>query len=138
MTLLALVYVVLLGGRAITLIAEFAPIPTTMGVAMLAFPLVAIWAIFREIQFGMQSERLTSKALEIGLPELELELRPSGRATKESAQQAFESLKQEFDETNWTSWYLLAEAYEASGDRKRARHSMRQAILRANHTESSK
>jgi hypothetical protein len=91
----------------------------------------------REIKFGIDAEKITKRALSIELPELELVLRPSGRATKESAALAFDSVKQNFDESQWTQWLLLSEAYEASGDRKRARESMRKAISLANQAEAS-
>jgi hypothetical protein len=137
MTALALTYVLLLGGRALTMLAEPNPVAIAMGVGMLVFPLFAIWAILREIKFGIDAEKVTKRALSIELPELELVLRPSGRATKESAALAFDSVKQNFDESQWTQWLLLSEAYEASGDRKRARESMRKAISLANQAEAS-
>jgi len=132
MTAFALTYVFLLGGRALAMLNESSPVAIAMGIGMAVFPLVAIWAIWREIKFGIDAERITKRALEMGLPELELELRPSGRATKESAALAFEAVKEAFDESDWTQWLLLSEAYEASGDRKRARESMRKAISLAN------
>jgi hypothetical protein len=137
MTAFALTYVLLLGGRALTMLAEPNPVAIAMGVGMLVFPLFAIWAILREIKFGIDAEKITKRALSIELPELELVLRPSGRATKESAALAFDSVKQNFDESQWTQWLLLSEAYEASGDRKRARESMRKAISLANQAEAS-
>lgn len=137
MTAFALTYVFLLGGRALTMLAEPNPVAIAMGVGMLVFPLFAIWAILREIKFGIDAEKITKRALSIELPELELVLRPSGRATKESAALAFDSVKQNFDESQWTQWLLLSEAYEASGDRKRARESMRKAISLANQAEAS-
>lgn len=131
MTLLALTYVFLLGGRSLTLLADPSPIAIAMGAGMLLFPIVAVWAIWKEIRFGFAAETLTKRAISENLIELNLDLRPSGRATKESARKAFEDLKQDFDETLWTNWFLLSEAYEASGDRKRARASMRKALLLA-------
>jgi hypothetical protein len=137
MTTFALTYVLLLGGRALTMLAEPNPVAIAMGVGMLVFPLFAIWAILREIKFGIDAEKITKRALSIELPELELVLRPSGRATKESAALAFDDVKKNFDESQWTQWLLLSEAYEASGDRKRARESMRKAISLANQAEAS-
>ncbi len=136
MTAFALTYVFLLGGRAATMLSESNPIAIAMGVGMAVFPIVACWAIWREIRFGIQAERITKRALELGLPELDLQLRPSGRATKESAAKAFEQVKDNFDESQWTQWLLLSEAYEASGDRKRARESMRKAISLANQAQT--
>lgn len=130
MTLLTLIYVALMAGRAIALLSEPTLIPQLMGAGMLLFPAVAIWALWRELQFGVRSEQLVKRALEQGLYELDLELRPSGRATKESAALAFEKVKAEFDDS-WQHWLLLAEAYDASGDRKRARAAMRTAIAKS-------
>jgi len=130
MTLLTLIYVALMAGRAITLLAEASIIAKLMGAGMLLFPVVAMWALWRELRFGFQSERLVKRALEQGLYELDLDLRPSGRATKESAAIAFEKVKSEFDDS-WQHWLLLAEAYDASGDRKRARAAMRTAIAKS-------
>lgn len=130
MTLLTLIYVALMAGRAFALLSEPALIPQLMGAGMLLFPAVAIWALWRELQFGFRSEQLVKRALEQGLYELDLELRPSGRATKESATHAFEKVKAEFDDS-WQHWLLLAEAYDASGDRKRARAAMRTAIAKS-------
>jgi hypothetical protein len=130
MTLLTLIYVALMAGRAFTLLSETSIIAKLMGAGMLLFPLVALWALWRELKFGFQSERLVKRALEQGLYELELDLRPSGRATKESAALAFEKVKAEFDDS-WQHWLLLAEAYDASGDRKRARAAMRTAIAKS-------
>jgi hypothetical protein len=137
MTAFAFTYVFLLGGRALTMLAEPNPVAIAMGVGMMVFPLFAVWAILREIKFGIDAEKITKRALAIELPELELVLRPSGRATKESAALAFEAVKQNFDESQWTQWLLLSEAYEASGDRKRARESMRKAISLAYQSEAS-
>lgn len=136
MTLLALTYVFLLGGRSLTLLADPSPIAIAMGAGMLLFPIVAVWAIWKEIRFGFAAEALTKRAISENLIELNLDLRPSGRATKESAAKAFEDLKQDFDETLWTNWFLLSEAYEAAGDRKRARASMRKALLLAKQSQA--
>lgn len=136
MTLLTLTYVLLLAGRAFTLLAEPGVVPKLMGAGMLLFPAVAIWALWRELQFGLRSEKLVQRAVAEGLYELELELRPSGKATKESAAREFARVRENFNDS-WQHWLLLAEAYDANGDRKRARSAMRTAILRANNPESS-
>lgn len=133
----AFIYVYLLGGRALAMLAEPNPVAIAMGVGMAVFPLFAVWAILREIKFGIDAEKVTKRALAMQLPELELVLRPSGRATKDSAAAAFEGVKENFDESQWTQWLLLSEAYEASGDRKRARSTMRKAISLANQAEAS-
>ena len=128
--MLTLVYLYLMTGRALTLLADPNWIAKLMGAGMLVFPLIAAWALYREIQFGIRSQRLISRAMDEGLSELQLELRPSGRATKKSAEREFDRVKATFNDS-WQDWLLLAEAYDASGDRRRARAAMRQAIAKS-------
>lgn len=131
MTALTVMYVVLLGQRGILLLLEPNTIAKLMGAGILAFPVVALWAIARELIFGLKIERIAKRLEGEGRwPELNLELRPSGRATRDSANAEFERVKQlvQSDESNWYSWFTLGLAYDAAGDRRRARLAMRKAI----------
>ena len=135
MTALAVIYVALLGQKAVLLILDDNWVAKAMGLALLVLPIVAAWAILTEVKFGIDAERLAKSN---SLPELQLELRPSGRATKESAQVEFDRIKalvsQDLD--NWELWFRLGECYDASGDRKLARKSIRKAIKLANNPKS--
>lgn len=135
MTALAVIYVVLLGQKAVLLILDDSWVAKAMGLALLVLPIVAAWAILTEVKFGIDAERLAKTN---SLPELQLELRPSGRATKESAQVEFERIKAlvSQDLENWELWFRLGECYDASGDRKLARKSIRKAIKLANNAKS--
>ncbi|MEY4740807.1 MAG: hypothetical protein RL402_332 [Actinomycetota bacterium] len=135
MTALAVIYVVLLGQKAVLLILDNNWVAKAMGLALLVLPIVAAWAILTEVKFGIDAERLAKTN---SLPELQLELRPSGRATKESAQVEFERIKAlvSQDLENWELWFRLGECYDASGDRKLARKSIRKAIKLANNSKS--
>jgi tetratricopeptide (TPR) repeat protein len=135
MTALAVIYVVLLGQKAILLILDDNWVAKAMGLALLILPLVAAWAILTEVRFGIDAERLAKTN---SLPELQLELRPSGRATKESAQLEFDRIKLlvSQDLENWELWFRLGECYDASGDRKLARKSIRKAIKLANNSKA--
>ena len=135
MTALAVIYVVLLGQKAVLLILDDSWVAKAMGLALLVLPIVAAWAILTEVKFGIDAERLAKTN---SLPELHLELRPSGRATKESAQLEFERIKAlvSQDLENWELWFRLGECYDASGDRKLARKSIRKAIKLANNSKS--
>ena len=135
MTALAVIYVVLLGQKAVLLILDENWVAKAMGLALLILPLVAAWAILTEVRFGLDAERLAKTN---SLPELQLELRPSGRATKESAQLEFERIKLlvSQDLQNWELWFRLGECYDASGDRKLARKSIRKAIKLANNSKA--
>jgi tetratricopeptide (TPR) repeat protein len=135
MTALAVIYVALLGQKAVLLILDDNWVAKAMGLALLVLPIVAAWAILTEVKFGIDAERLAKSN---SLPELQLELRPSGRATKESAQVEFDRIKalvsQDLD--NWELWFRLGECYDASGDRKLARKSIRKAIKLANNSKA--
>ncbi|MEY4558301.1 MAG: hypothetical protein RL024_459 [Actinomycetota bacterium] len=135
MAALAVIYVVLLGQKAILLLLDASLVAKAMGVALLVLPLVAAWAILTEIKFGVDAERLARTNTQ---PQLEFEIRPSGKPTKESAQQEFERIKAlvSKDLSNWELWFRLGECYEASGDRKLARKSIRKAIKLANESKA--
>lgn len=135
MTALAVIYVVLLGQKAVLLLLEDNWVAKAMGAALIFLPLVAAWAILIEVKFGIDAERLASSNTQ---PQLSFELRPSGRPTKESAQAEFERIKAlvSQDLENWELWFRLGECYDASGDRKLARKSIRKAIKLADNTKS--
>ena len=135
MAALAVIYVVLLGQKAVLLLLEASLVAKAMGVALLVLPLIAAWAILTEIKFGIDAERLARRNTE---PPLEFVLRPSGKPTKESAQVEFERITSQVsqDLSNWELWFRLGECYEASGDRKLARKSIRKAIKLANETKA--
>ena len=135
MTALAVIYVVLLGQKAVLLIMDQDLVAKAMGFALLILPAVAAWAILTEVKFGIDAERLARTNTQ---PQLNLELRPSGRATKESALIEFERIKDlvSQDEQNWELWFRLGECYDASGDRKLARKAIRKAIKLANHSKA--
>ena len=137
MVLFTLVYVVLLGQKGVVLILIGEPLPVIMGLAILAFPLFAVWALYAEIRFGIKAEALAKKAHELGIPELELQFRPSGRATKESAKDALalQLLVPDKDAT-WMDLLRLGQAYDASGERKIARATIRKAILLADNAKA--
>jgi hypothetical protein len=130
MTGFVLVYLWLIGERALLLLEDPAPVAKLMGFLMLGFPILAVWALFVELRFGMQAQGLAIRAAEMGVPELDVERMPSGRAERSSAKLEFERISAlvEQDETNWALWFRLGEAYDACGDRKRARKAIRRAI----------
>lgn len=140
MTALALFYVAIFGSRGVLLLNEPDLVAKLIGISMFVFPLVALWSIAVEVKFGFDSERLGKKLLQENYPELELELRPSGKAEPESAKLQFEQISAQVQEqeTNWRLWFRLGEAYEAAGDRKRARAAIREAIrLAANDSQAA-
>lgn len=131
MTALTLMYLWLLGGKAITLLQQPNGVGKVMGAFMLIMPAVALWAIIVELIFGIQVEKMAEQVEAEGLwPIRDIETLPSGRPTKAAAQREFDRLKEEASAKpdDWHSWFNLALGYDACGDRKRARAGMRKAL----------
>lgn len=131
MSTLLLTYVALLANTAISLIATGIFLAQAMGFLLLAFPLIGVWAIAVELCFGLATEKLVVRIETEGTwPDLGIETRPSGRAVRASADAAFAKWRDaaEKNETDFHAWFNLSLAYDACGDRRRARSAMRKAI----------
>ena len=137
MVVFTLIYAALLGQKGLLLIGTGEPIAFAMGVAILVFPIFAIWIVYVELRFGFKGQALAKKATSLGIPELELEFRASGRATKESAQTALDPLLLVSEaEADWAHFLRLGQAYDAFGERKKARAAIRRAISLADNSEA--
>ncbi|WP_285116224.1 hypothetical protein [Leifsonia sp. fls2-241-R2A-40a] len=131
MAIILLVYLVLAGQRAVMLIATGEAIGVAMGVALLVLPIVGAWALARELLFGVRTERLVRQLdAEGGLPVEDLPTRASGRPLRDAADEQFPQYRAEVEAApdSWRAWFRLGLAYDASGDRRRARGALRQAI----------
>ena len=139
MLALTLFYVLTLLGRGIILLQEPSLIAIAMGLAILVLPLVALWALFAELQFGLKAQRLSRRFIALDIPGLDLDLRASGRATKDSANKELERIQDAVnrDPEDWSLWFQLGEAHDAVGERKNARAAIRKAILLANNPDSA-
>ncbi|MFL4476085.1 hypothetical protein ACIPVK_18995 [Paeniglutamicibacter sp. MACA_103] len=129
--LLFVFYLVAAFGSAVRFIAADEPIAKVIGVAALVVPLVGVWILIREVLFGARTQKMASiLATEGLLPEDNLPRTPSGRIVKSAADEDFVQYKEEAEANpvSWKSWHRLALAYDAAGDRRRARESMRTAI----------
>jgi hypothetical protein len=128
---LTLIYLAVLGQFGVAMILSGKPVGIVMGSLVLVFPVLGIWALVREFRFGSQVEKLADRVKAEGAwPEFELNLRPSGRAVRASADAVFAEYKvrAEAAESDWHSWFNLSLAYDAAGDRSRARKAMQRAI----------
>lgn len=134
MAALLALYLVFAVRYGILLIGVGGPIAVSIGVALLVFPLVAAGALAAEIVFTVRADRL-GKRLEAegGLPDEQLPLLPSGRIDRAAADEVFPRYQAavEADPDNWRTWYRLGLAYDASGDRRRARWAMRHSLRRS-------
>ncbi|MBE4695339.1 hypothetical protein HGI16_11550 [Brevibacterium casei] len=124
-------YFVIMGQRAWILIREPDLVPKLMGVALFVLPVVGAWALIMELLFGARMEKL-ARILEAegGLPVDDLPRTPGGRIVQGAADEAFAQYQSEAEAApeDWRSWFRLSCAYDASGDRRRARSTMRKAI----------
>lgn len=117
--------------RAWIMVTDESLLAKGIGLALFALPVVGAWTLVRELMFGAQTERLADVlAEEDGLPPDNLPRTPGGRIVREAADAEFERYRAETDAApdDWRSWFRLSCAYDAAGDRKRARESMRRAI----------
>lgn len=131
MAVLLLLYIVLVGQRAVLLVATGEPIAIVMGVALLVIPIIGLWALVRELLFGVRADKLGRRlGDEDALPDEELPVRPSGRPLREAADEVFPRYRAEVERApeDWRAWYRLGLAYDGAGDRRRARQAIREAI----------
>jgi cytochrome c-type biogenesis protein CcmH/NrfG len=124
-------YAITIGWRGVLLVRDGRAVAVVLGVGVLLLPLVAAWAVWREISFGLATGRLARVLdAEGGLAVDDLPRRPSGRVDRAAADAAFEDFRTDVEQHpgDWRAWYRLATAYDAAGDRRRARAAARRAI----------
>lgn len=124
-------YIVLVGQRAWALLTTGDPVGVVMGALMLLLPLIAAWALWRELSFGLGAQRLGRRlADEDALPAEEVPLRPSGRPVQSEVDALFPAYRDAVEQNpaDWRAWYRLGLVYDGAGDRRRARSAIRRAI----------
>jgi hypothetical protein len=131
MAALLALYLVLVFQHALVLLGTGVLAGELEGVALIVLPIAGAWALIAELVFGARAQRLLRLMTERGeLPVDDLPHRPSGRPERAAADAEFPRYQAEVEAapSDWTRWYRLALAYDASGDRKRARWATRRAI----------
>jgi len=127
-----IVYFWLLTSRAVILIGSGEPLAVALGIGVLLLPIIGVVLVVWELRFGWQTQNLARRlAAEDRLyDDSELPRRASGRIKREAEDAHFEVIRTEVEDApdDWRGWYRLAQAYDLSGDRKRARAAMRHAI----------
>jgi len=130
-SVMLVIYLFLTAQIGVALVSTGQPVPVAMGIALFILPAVGLWSLVRELMFGLSSAKLT-RILEAegALPEDDLPHLPSGRAVRQAADEEFPryAAEVEADPTSWRAWFRLGIAYDASGDRRRARGAIREAI----------
>ncbi|MGN6273738.1 MAG: hypothetical protein ACTHMQ_11710 [Protaetiibacter sp.] len=131
MTLLLALYLVFSVYYATVLFGTGSPVAIAIGVGLLLLALLGGAFIVAEILFGVRAERL-ARRLETdgGLPAEELPALPSGRIDRAAAAEVFPRYREAAERApeEWRAWFRLALAYDAAGDRRRARWATREAI----------
>lgn len=131
MAALLVLYLALVAQRAWLLLTSGEPVAIAMGVALLVLPVLAAWALARELWFGIRAQTLGRRLeTEGGLPDEAVAVRPSGRVLRSEADALFPAYRADAEAhpEDWRAWFRLGLAYDAAGDRRRARAAVRQAI----------
>ncbi|MCI9887276.1 hypothetical protein JT358_02210 [Micrococcales bacterium 31B] len=129
-TALLALYAYVLGVLGFDLLRSGSAVGVVLGAALLLIPLFAVWATVREWLMGLHVDRMSQQlAAEGALPVDTLERTPGGRVVRASADAQFEQYQHavEANPESWRDWFRLALAYDACGDRRRARASFRKA-----------
>jgi hypothetical protein len=125
------VYLLVLSKWAFGMMAIGSWLGVVLGGLVFAFPLLGAYAIYRELRFGLKVEAMGRELDSANeWPMFQLELRPSGRPTRESADENFKTVAKqaEANPDDWKSAFALSLAYDACGDRPRARKAMAEAM----------
>jgi hypothetical protein len=134
MAVLLVIYLVFTTQYAVRLIMVDQPLAKALGIGLIVLPLVGAWALVAELVFAVRSQRLLARLEAEGrLPDDELPALASGRVDRAAADAVFPKYRAETEANPaaWWAWLRLALAYDASGDRRRARSSTRRAIALA-------
>jgi hypothetical protein len=134
MTVLLVVYIVLVGQRAVAFIATGLPVGIGIGVALVVVALVGALLLVLELRFGLRITRLGARLeRDGGAPTDVVPVRPSGRPDRGAADELFPRYRAAVEAApdDWRAWYRLGVVYDAAGDRKRARAAMRTALVHA-------
>ncbi|HWH97558.1 MAG TPA: hypothetical protein VNS80_04255 [Pseudolysinimonas sp.] len=128
---LLVIYLVFAIRYGVVLIGIGEPVAIGLGIALFVLPLIGIWALVTELLFAVRAEQLGTRLdAEGGLPTEELPVLPSGRLDRGAAAELFPVYQAatEAAPEDWRTWFRLGLAYDAAGDRRRARWATRQAI----------
>ncbi len=134
MSALVVMYLALLGQYGVLFLQQPNAVSKVMGIAILVLPCFGAWGIYIELRFGLRIERLARRLeAEGNWPRFEFGTYASGRAIKKEAEAVFDKYREQAQASpdDWRSWFTLGLAYDATGDRRRARAAMRKSLVLA-------
>jgi len=129
-TALLAIYAVVVVMRAVQLVQTGKAIGIALGLALLILPLLVIALIAREWVLAVRVQGMADELAAAGrLPVDDLPRSPGGRVDRAVARERFGPAREaaQADPDDWAAWYHLAFAYDAAGDRRRAREALRTA-----------
>lgn len=129
-SLLLVLYVWQIAGRGIVMVRSGEPVLIGIGLGVLIIPLLVIGLIIREYRLAATVQTMADALFAAGdLPVDDLPRSPGGRIDRSGADEAFERHRAAVEAApdDWRAWYHLAFAYDAAGDRRRARESLHKA-----------
>jgi hypothetical protein len=124
-------YLVFVAQYALILIGAEQGVAKALGIALLVLPAIGAWLLVAELLFVLNAQRLARRlGAEGNLPVDSLPRLPSGRPDPVAADAEFPVYQAEVEAQpdSWRAWFRLSLAYDASGDRRRARDAARRAI----------
>ncbi|GAA1872704.1 hypothetical protein [Myceligenerans crystallogenes] len=129
-TALFVLYVWAVAGRGVAMISTGEPVLIGIGTGILVIPLLVLALITREFWLAARVQSMADELAAAGaLPVDDLPRSPGGRIDREAADAAFAARRAAVETTpaDWRAWYHLGFAYDAAGDRRRARAALRKA-----------
>lgn len=127
---LLVLYIVAVADRGLALVRTGDPVAVALGLAVLVLPALGVWVLVREWRMGVAVQRMADELQQQGrLPVDDLPRSPGGRIDRAAADEAFAVARADVEASpeDWAAWYRLAFAYDAAGDRRRARETLRTA-----------
>ena len=139
MSLLLLVYLGFALVYASILLRDVSPVVNGMGVALVVLPILGAWGLVAEWRFGASADRLRRALDAQGDNGFEFPHTASGRPDRAAAREIFPQFQRavESEPESWQAWFHLGLAYDAAGDRPRARKAIRKAIALNTATKQS-
>jgi cytochrome c-type biogenesis protein CcmH/NrfG len=134
MAALLVLYIGLVGWRAIEFVRTGVALGIAIGVALVVVAIIGVVLLVFELRFGFRITRLATRLeREGGTPDDVVPLRSSGRPDRSAADDLFPKYRDAVQAApeDWRAWFRLGVLYDAAGDRRRARGAMRTALRHA-------